>query len=342
MFRSRLALDLIDLRDALVGAAAVAWLLGFVVAVESALCEARLLGRSAFGGSCHAHTHELTGRRPHPDRPRRMVHGRHDSIGPHACGLQRPGCRGRGHPTNSLPNAPPWTGSTTWAPIRISKAARMTEADRRPRPPWPIGLIGLLGQGGQSAAPFQRRKLLGAAADLFRRAVARAERLTADAGAAQRVEQRRRLRVPIGQRPPGPTRAGGEAVALGGVAEAGHGVGQRRRFDRFRHRARPRPSPAPPSRPRASRPPARRERGRGTRRRSGSPRGRAAPRRRPRRGAVGCRPRPPNAARPARLRARTRPGARASASPSPTTRSRASGWRWRSRRKASRRRSRPL
>jgi hypothetical protein len=36
MFRSRFALDLIDLQDALVGAA-VAWLLCFVVAVESAL-----------------------------------------------------------------------------------------------------------------------------------------------------------------------------------------------------------------------------------------------------------------------------------------------------------------
>jgi hypothetical protein len=37
MFRSRFALDLIDLQDALVGAAAVAWLLCFVVAVESAI-----------------------------------------------------------------------------------------------------------------------------------------------------------------------------------------------------------------------------------------------------------------------------------------------------------------
>lgn len=37
MFRSRFTFDLIDARDALAVAAAVAWLLGFVVAVQSAL-----------------------------------------------------------------------------------------------------------------------------------------------------------------------------------------------------------------------------------------------------------------------------------------------------------------
>jgi hypothetical protein len=37
MSRSRFCFDLIDLREALAGAAAVAWLLGFVIAVQSAL-----------------------------------------------------------------------------------------------------------------------------------------------------------------------------------------------------------------------------------------------------------------------------------------------------------------
>ena len=148
MFRSRFALDLIDLQDALVGAAAVAWLLGFVVAVEVRAREARLLARDrpghgrrgrelrvqrswTFGGHRHARTDDTTSRHPRPDRPRRRVHGRAGGVGPLARGLERPGRRGRGHP--AIHRRTPLFGRGVLPGRRseYSNAARRAEADSR-------------------------------------------------------------------------------------------------------------------------------------------------------------------------------------------------------------------